>query len=125
MKIDQTLPDLPRDTIICHIPTARDRVRIRGYDQAEEIAKSLAKIRGYKHKTLLYRIGKSRQVGSGRKDRFKQLEGAFKLRDISLEDTNILLVDDISTTGATVEEAAKTLRKSGAKTIDAAVFAQP
>lgn len=124
VKIDHTLPDLPPYTIICHIPTARQRIRRRGYDQAEEIAKALAKIRGYRHKALLYRTGKSRQVGSGRKDRLKQLEGAFKLKTFDLKGANVLLIDDITTTGATLEAAAKVLKKSETKTIDAAVFAQ-
>ncbi len=124
-KISQTIPKLPADTIICHIPTANSRVRIRGYDQAEQIAKNLAKISGHKHKNLLGRKGKSRQVGSGRTDRFKQLEGAFKITNPdTVRNASILLIDDITTTGATIESAARTLKKSGAKIIDAAVFAQ-
>jgi ComF family protein len=123
-KIDQIIPDLPQDTVICHIPTASNRVRIRGYDQAAEIAKCLANIRDYPYRTPLVRIGKSRQVGSGRKDRFKHLTNAFKVRDYDLRQANILLVDDITTTGATIEAAAKILKESGAKTVDVAVFAQ-
>lgn len=123
-KIDQTMPKLPEDTIICHVPTANNRVRVRGYDQALEIAGSLAKIRGYTHKTLLIRTGKSRQVGSGRADRFKHLQSAFKTKNHNLKRANILLIDDITTTGATIEAAAKILKKSGAETINVAVFAQ-
>jgi competence protein ComFC len=124
-KISQTLPKLPADTIICHIPPANSRVRIRGYDQAEQIAKNLAKISGLKHKNLLSRKGKSRQVGSGRTDRFKQLGDAFKITNpYTARNASILLIDDITTTGATIESAARTLKKSGAEIIDAAVFAQ-
>lgn len=123
-KIDQFIPDLPSDTIICHIPTANNRVRIRGYDQAAEVAKRLAKIRGYSYRTPLVRTGKSRQVGSGRKDRFKHLNSAFKVKNSDLRRANVLLIDDITTTGATIEAAAKILRESGVKTIDVAVFAQ-
>ena len=126
IKIDETLPYLPEETIICHIPTANNRVRMRGYDQAAEIAKHLAEIRGYTHKTLLSRTGKSRQVGSSRTDRFRQLENAFAIKDSNaIKDAKILLVDDITTTGSTIESAAKILKKAGARTIDAAVFAQP
>ncbi len=125
-KIDQIIPVLPPDTIICHIPTANSRIRVRGYDQAAEIAAHLVKIRGLESRTLLIRSGKSRQVGSGRKDRFKHLEDAFKLKDTKLpKKANILLVDDVTTTGATIESAAKVLKTAGIKTISAAVFAQP
>lgn len=122
-KISQILPNLPDNTVVCHIPTAASRVRIRGYDQAAEIAKCLAESKGYAHKTLLNRTGKTRQVGTGRVDRFKQLENAFTVRPFQ-DLTNILLIDDITTTGATIEAAGKILRKAGAKTIDVAVFAQ-
>ena len=123
-KIDQFIPHLPPDTVVCHIPTANNRVRIRGYDQAAEIAKCLAKIRGYTYRASLVRIGKSRQVGSSRKDRFRHLNSAFRVKNYDLSRANILLIDDITTTGATIEAAARTLKESGAKAIDAAVFAQ-
>lgn len=125
-KIDETLPNLPEETIICHIPTADSRVRMRGYDQAAEIAKNLARIRGCSHKTLLIRTGKSRQVGSSRTDRFRQLENAFAAKDLNaIKSAKILLIDDITTTGSTIESAAKILKRAGARTIYAAVFAQP
>lgn len=124
--IDQVLPYLPKDIIISHIPTANKRVRTRGYDQARLIARHLAEKRGWRHETLLERSGKSRQVGAGRKQRFSHLEKALTVRpNKNLKGRHILLVDDITTTGATVEAAAKTLKEAGAKTIDAVVFAQP
>jgi ComF family protein len=123
-KINQIIPKLPEDTIICHIPTADSRVRMRGYDQAGEIARNLAKLTGYKQASLLVRRGKSRQVGASRTDRFKHLERAFRVKDLDLKQAKILLIDDITTTGATIEAAAKMLKKAGIKTIDVAVFAQ-
>lgn len=124
-KINQSMPVLDDKTVICHIPTANKRVRMRGYDQSEEIAKSLAKIRSLPRESLLKRTGKSRQVGSGRSDRFKHLKDAFKAKRYDLNKMEILLIDDITTTGATIEAAAKVLKKAGAKTINAAVFSQP
>lgn len=121
-----SLPALPADTLITHIPTANNRVRIRGYDQSALIAKNLAKFLNLQHQTVLYRTGKSRQVGSGRKERFVHLQQALHFRPkADISDRHILLVDDITTTGATIEAAAKILKDNGAKTIDAAVFAQP
>ena len=124
--IDSSLPRLPADLIICHIPTANKRVRMRGYDQAQLIARHLATIRKWQHQTLLIRTGKSRQVGAGRKERFRHLEQALRIRnDSKLSGKHILLVDDVTTTGATIEAATKILKKAGAKTVDVAVFAQP
>lgn len=122
--ISEHLPILPPETQIVHIPTVNKRVRVRGYDQAELIARDLAKLTHLRHRTLLKRIKPSRQVGSTRKNRFSQLEGAFQATK-SVKNKHILLVDDVLTTGATVESAAKILKDAGATTIDVAVFAQP
>lgn len=124
--IDSSLPDLPPEVIVCHIPTANHRVRTRGYDQAEEIAKSLCRLKGWKRKNLLVRTGRSRQVGSSRKERFKHLEKALMIRkNVDLKGEHVLLIDDVTTTGATIEAASKIIKSAGAKTVDAAVFAQP
>lgn len=123
-SIDEGLPVLPADVVVCHIPTANRRIRVRGYDQSMLIAASLAKSRGWKIENLLTRKGSSRQVGSDRKTRLSQLNGAFSA-DKSSVYAHVLLVDDVLTTGATVESAAKTLKNAGIKTVDVAVFTQP
>ncbi|HYF97097.1 MAG TPA: phosphoribosyltransferase family protein, partial [Patescibacteria group bacterium] len=124
--IDSSLPDLPDDLMVCHIPTANKRVRMRGYDQAQLIAKHLSKIRRWERQTLLARTGKSRQVGAGRRERFKHLEQALRIRNnLELSGKHVLLIDDVTTTGATIEAAAKLLKNAGVKTVDVAVFAQP
>lgn len=124
--IEAVLPDLPSQTLVVHIPTANSRVRARGYDQAQLIAKHLAKTRGWKHQTLLLRRGSSRQVGSGRIDRFAQIESTLlPVKIDQVKKAQILLIDDVTTTGATLEAAAKLLKKAGAKSVNAAVFAQP
>lgn len=120
------LPILPSNVLISHIPTVNKRVRIRGYDQAQLIAKDLAKLTGLEYKALLLRQKSARQVGAKRKDRFTQLENAFLApRPDNIAGQHVLLVDDVSTTGATIESAAGLLRKNKAKLIDVAVFAQP
>lgn len=120
-----TLPILPREYILTHVPTATSRRRARGYDQAELIAKSLSRKSGLTHISLLARYGQSRQVGASRQQRTSQLKGAFRpLRRQHIKGRNIIIVDDILTTGATIEEAARALKKAGAKTVSAAVFSQ-
>lgn len=124
--MEDLLPAMPEGIIISHIPTADSRVRLRGYDQSELIAKHLAKSRNIQYEPLLRRFGSSRQVGSSRTERFRHLEKALKARtNAAVKGRHVLLIDDITTTGATIEAAANLLKQQGAKTIDALVFAQP
>jgi predicted amidophosphoribosyltransferase len=75
--------------------------------------------------TLLARRGQSRQVGARRMQRTTQLVDAFHpIRPSLIQGAHILLVDDIVTTGASLEAAARVLKQAGAKRIDAVVFAQ-
>lgn len=117
-------PPLPPDVIIVPIPTATKRIRTRGYDQAALIARQLAKCRGVQYREALFRTNNTRQVGAGRHGRRTQLKGVFiSRRPDELTGKQILLVDDVLTTGATLESAAYTLRKCGVTVINAVVFA--
>jgi ComF family protein len=122
--LDDSLPPLHESTIVTAIPTANKRVRLRGYDQAQLIAKHFAKKRRLRRMNLLSRVTTTRQVGASRTERFVQLENAFRLqKNHKLAGQRILLVDDVLTTGATLESAAKILKESGVTTIEAAIFA--
>lgn len=124
--IDQALPILPGNILVAHVPTANSRVRARGYDQARLVAQELCRHREWQYASLLLRRGSARQLGARRSQRFTQLENAFSIRSPELiAGAHILLIDDVLTTGATLEAAARALKQAGAKTIDAAVFAQP
>ena len=123
--MSETLPYLPAGTIITHVPAATARVRLRGYDQARLLAKAIANRSSRRHFTLLARQSSARQVGANRAQRLEQLKGAFRtINQAIIRDTNILLVDDVLTTGATLEECAKTLKAAGAKTVNAVTFAR-
>ena len=118
--------EISREMLIVPVPTATSRVRKRGYDQAWLIARELSKLSGLKYANCLARVNQTHQVGAGRSQRLKQLTNAFRVTKPSLtKSAFILLIDDVITTGATLESAAKTLRLAGAKQIDALVFAQP
>lgn len=119
-----SLPFLP-GYIACPLPTASVRRRQRGYDQAELIARHLARQKQLSFAPLLLRVGQTRQVGATREQRQKQAKDTFRVRRPALvAGQRILLIDDITTTGASLEEAARTLKIAGAKSVDAAVFAQ-
>jgi phosphoribosylpyrophosphate synthetase len=93
-------------------------------DHAEYISRKLAHNSNLNFQKILGRHGNARQVGATREVRLKQLQGAFYVKNSNINDKHILLVDDIVTTGGTLEAAAKVLRQAGAKQVDAVVFAQ-
>lgn len=112
------------EVVVTHIPTASIRVRQRGYDQAALIAKALARRLDRPYLPLLARVGSQRQLGQRREIRLQQMQDAFRpLRTASMANKHVLLVDDVLTTGATCEAAARTLKQAGAKRVSAIVFA--
>ena len=119
------LPVTPVDTIVVHIPTAAQRIRQRGYDQAQLIARDFARCRRLPYQALLRRRGNTRQLGASRIQRQAQLQTAFYCpRPERLQGKRILLIDDVLTTGSTVEAAAKVCLDAGAAQVCAGVFAQ-
>lgn len=122
--LDAQLPLIDPGVVVVNVPTANSRVRMRGYDQSKLIARGFAAKRGLVYCEGLLRLGSARQVGAMRKERLQQLERAFCSKNIEkFQGKPVLLVDDVLTTGATIEAAARTLRQAGAKSIEAAVFA--
>jgi ComF family protein len=120
------MPCLPaEEAVITHIPTAASRVRLRGYDQARLIAKHLSKRSQIHHRTLLTRINQDRQLGKGRTDRERQMTTAFEAKPRLLSRTTpVYILDDVLTTGATLEAAARCLSQAGYENIRALVFAR-
>lgn len=111
--------------LVVPIPTATRRVRERGFDHSALLAKNIALTLGLKHRSVLGRIGQSRQVGTKRAERFAQISDRLWVRKPSLiKDCQILLIDDVVTTGATLNAASRTLRQAGAACVDALIFAK-
>lgn len=113
------------NTVLCHIPTATSRVRQRGFDQAELLAKELSRLTGLSRARWLARHGQGQQVGASRTERQAQLAHAFRVVNLPMvRGAHILLVDDVLTTSATMEAAAAALRAAGARRVSGLVFAQ-
>jgi ComF family protein len=123
--IGETICDIQDEPLLCPIPTAPARIRERGFDHALLIAKKLSTQTGFEFMRLLNRHTNVRQLGSSRAERMKQMESEFVIiRNPDIAGKHVLIVDDVMTTGATLSSAARELKKAGAKSVSAVVFAQ-
>lgn len=113
--------------LIIPVPLHRSKLTERGFNQAELLAKILAS--GLNKKISchnLCRVKKTRsQFNLKKSERFKNVESAFTCRyPDKLSGKSVLLVDDIFTTGATLNECAFSLKDAGAKTVMALTMAR-
>lgn len=117
---------LDQKPIVTCVPLHPKRFKERGFNQAEIIARHLAKIYDLRFTNLLQRTrDTSQQVGKSREERLRNLEGAFSVLEASiLNRKSVLLVDDVWTTGTTLSECAKTLKQSGARSVWGLVLAR-
>ena len=120
----EALPYLGSDIIVVYVPTAPVRVRQRGYDQARLLAREIARLQGWQHRSLLLRRHNDRQVGASRAQRLRQAQTAFTYSGGTLDGARVLLVDDVTTSGATLAAAAQVLADAGAVCVDAVVAAK-
>lgn len=125
LEMSSLLSWVQEDVVFVPVPTATSRVRQRGYDQAVVLAKELARENQGSVVQALARLGQAHQVGAGRKERLEHLRGAFRATHAQdVRGKRCVLVDDVVTTGATIETAARILKKAGAKQVDALVYCQ-
>lgn len=120
--LDAILPVLPQDIEIAPVPTVAKHIRARGYDHMQLISRELARKRGLTHSTPLRRATTTVQQGANRRKRHEQAQAAFKVHGVA-RGKRYLLIDDICTTGFTLEYAARTLREAGASEVWVAVIA--
>ncbi len=102
------------------IPLHKARFRKRGYNQAQLLAAGLSKKFDLPMLDCLERVKNTKtQVGLSKEDREENIHGAFALKkNVRLTDIKqVFLVDDVVTSGATLKEAAKILKKAGVKRV--------
>ncbi|HUL40485.1 MAG TPA: ComF family protein [Burkholderiales bacterium] len=114
-----------RPDYLIPVPLSTARLRERGFNQALEIARVISKKLGVRLLTDACRrvLDNPPQAGLPWKDRAKNVRGAF-LFTAELREKKIALLDDVMTTGATLNELAKAARKKGAIEISAWVVAR-
>lgn len=109
-----------KEFILVPVPIHKKRILERGFNQAALLAEKVSGRLGLavEEKVLERTRQTSPQVDLEEKDRRNNVKNAFKVLDVlKIKDKKIILVDDVITTGATMEECAQVLRFSGAKEV--------
>ena len=116
---DEPAPPEPPDWIV-PVPLHRSRLRQRGYNQALELARPLAAgLRvALRHDVLLRTRDTSAQTELDRAARRLNVRGAFHLREGVVLPEHVALLDDVMTTGATLAECARLLKRAGVRRVD-------
>jgi len=120
---------LPVPTLVLPVPLSQRRLAERGYNQAWELARQVARRRALPARAdvLLRPVDTAHQADLPRAQRFANLRAAFIVdapRRAALRGARIAVVDDVFTTGATARAAAATLLAAGAAAVDIWVLAR-
>ena len=111
------------------VPLHRSRLFSRRYNQAAILARAISDLGGKAPPVALSVLKRARatrhQVGLSADERARNVAGAFFVADPqAVRGNNLILVDDVLTSGATVAAAAKALKRAGAGRVDVLVFAR-
>lgn len=107
------------DFITC-VPMSKKRKREKGFNQCECLIRHIGKVFGYKPvpRLLIKTKHTPTQVNLKYEERIKNLKGAFKVNEkYDIKGKTILLCDDVITTGSTLSECSRTLKKAGAERV--------
>ena len=109
-----------QNSALIPVPLEKKRLKNRGYNQAEELAKELGQLINVP--SVLDNLSKIRetlpQATLSAKKREENLKDAFVVKNpLTVKGRKVFLIDDVYTTGSTMEECAKTLKLAGAKSV--------
>lgn len=127
LKNEKVCGLLKKYDIIIPVPIHRKRKLQRGYNQTQLIAKEIAKNIDIElcDDALIKTKNTIAQSKLNKNKRKQNIKGAFRVLDLEkIQGKNILLFDDIFTTGSTVNECSKILKKVGAKTVGVLTIAK-
>ena len=105
--------------ILTYIPLSKKSQRARGFNQCEYLAKKISRDLSMDILEILIKDKETKEQKTLRKDeRSENIKGAFKIKKgMQLKDRKIIIIDDVTTTGATLKEAEILLKKYGIKEI--------
>jgi ComF family protein len=121
------VPPAPALFVLCAVPLHADRQAERGYNQAGLLTDELVRLWGMPRlpPAALERIRPTdSQVGQDYAARCANVRGAFAARSGLVRDRQVLLVDDVCTTGATMNACAEALLAAGAKSVAGVTLAR-
>jgi ComF family protein len=121
--------DGARPALLLPVPLSRERLRERGYNQAWELARRLARRLGLVARADVLQRSRdtAHQIGMSRAEREHNLRDAFWIEPSQrgrLQGAHVAVIDDVLTTGATAHAAALTLTRAGAARVDVWVAAR-
>lgn len=123
--LNESLPYYARKPLVVYVPSTGGHARWRGFDHVARIAKFVARERVWPLAGPIIKLKNVNRVGANRSERKAQLKDAFAVVGPStIKSQHILLIDDVVTTGATIEACTSLLKKAGAQTVDVAVLAK-
>ncbi len=110
---------LTGNDILVPVPAHEKKLRERGFNQSLELARILGRSLNVpvRKQALIKQVYTPAQSTLARKERLKALKGVFLARADQVESCSVLLIDDIFTTGSTLEECTRTLLKAGASKV--------
>lgn len=110
--------------VLTWVPISRKRLKKRGYDQSKLLAEQAGALLGVEPVQCLRKLRNNppQSRSRSREQRSKNVAGAYACA-ADVADKRILLIDDVITTGATLEECSRILRRAGAKEVFCAVLA--
>ncbi|MFK2878247.1 ComF family protein [Rhodanobacter hydrolyticus] len=111
---------LPKPELLLPVPLHRVRLRQRGYNQARELAKPLGRHLGVplRHDVLSRCRGTTAQTDLDAAGRRRNVRGAFVLRAGIALPAHVAILDDVMTTGATLAECSRVLKRAGVQRVD-------
>lgn len=111
--------------VVTSVPMTGAKVWKRGYNQSELVARTLSRLMGCAYQDLLEEKGSSRtQKDLQYRERFLNILGRYVPKGTAARGRKVLIVDDVFTTGATINECARVLREAGAEKVFAVTIAR-
>lgn len=117
--LDKIKQDGKGKWVVAPVPLHKFRQNWRGFNQSALLAQNFARKLGLKYENHLKRIKNTKpQFSLSAHERNKNVKNAFSLNTkYKIPNTNILLIDDVWTTGSTMAECCRVLKRNGAKTV--------